>query len=84
MVQRSNISYKEYYGDFPHGPAIKNPPSSAEDAGSVSGWGSKSPQAVKKPSPCPTAEVQAPNNNAAKTPRATTMTQGNQINKHMK
>ena len=29
--------------DFPGGPGVKNPPSKAGDAGSVSGWGTKIP-----------------------------------------
>ena len=27
--------------DFPDGPVVKNPPSNAGDAGSISGWGTK-------------------------------------------
>ena len=32
-------------GEFPGGPVIKDPPSNAEDTGSISGQGNKSPQA---------------------------------------
>ena len=31
-------------GEFPVGPVVKDPPSNAEDTGSVSGQGNKSPQ----------------------------------------
>ena len=31
-------------GEFPGGPVVKDPPSNAEDTGSVSGQGNKSPQ----------------------------------------
>ena len=30
-------------GDFPGGPVAENPPSSAGDAGSIPGWGTKFP-----------------------------------------
>ena len=33
-------------GDFPGGPVVKNPPSNAGDAGSISGQGTKIPQAA--------------------------------------
>ena len=32
--------------DFPGGPAVKNPPSSAWDTGSIPGWGTKIPHAT--------------------------------------
>ena len=32
-------------GEFPGGPVVKDPPSNAEDTGSISGQGKKSPQA---------------------------------------
>ena len=38
-------------GDFPGGPVVKNPPSNAGDAGSISGRGIKIPHATGKLSP---------------------------------
>ena len=39
-------------GDFPGGPVVKNLPSNdAGDAGSISGWGTKIPQATGQVSP---------------------------------
>ena len=32
-------------GDFPGAPVVKTPPSNAEDAGSIPGWGTKIPHA---------------------------------------
>ena len=37
-------------GDFPRGPVVGNPPSSAGDAGSNSGQGGKSPRTMRQPS----------------------------------
>ena len=37
--------------DFPGGPVVKNPPSSAGDVGSVPGWGTKNPDAWGQLSP---------------------------------
>ena len=39
-------------GDFPGGPVVGNPPSSAGDAGSNSGQGGKSPRTMRQPSLC--------------------------------
>ena len=41
-----------YFGDFPGGPVVKNPPSNAGDAGSIPGWGTKIPHATGQLSPC--------------------------------
>ena len=38
-------------GDFPGGPVVKNPPSSAGNADSVSGQGTKIPQATTREAP---------------------------------
>ena len=38
--------------DFPGGPAVKNTPSNAGDAGSIPGWGTKIPHAVGQLSQC--------------------------------
>ena len=40
--------------DFPGGPVVKNPPSSAGDAGSIRGQGTKIPHAVGQLGPCTT------------------------------
>ena len=40
--------------DFPGGPVVKNPPSSAGDAGLIPGWGTKIPHAAGQLSPCTT------------------------------
>ena len=37
--------------DFPGGPVVKNPPSSAGDAGSIPGWGTKIPHTAGQLSP---------------------------------
>ena len=37
--------------DFPSGPVVKNPPSSAGDAGLIPGWGTKIPHAAGQLSP---------------------------------
>ena len=37
--------------DLPGGPVVKNPPSNAEDQGSIPGWGTKIPHASKQLSP---------------------------------
>ena len=39
--------------DFPGGPVLKNLPSNAGDAGSIPGWGTKSPHAVGQLRPEP-------------------------------
>ena len=38
-----------YPKDFPGGPVIKTLPSNAGGAGSITGWGTKSHKALKKP-----------------------------------
>ena len=40
--------------DFPGGPVVKNLPCNVGDAGSVSSWGSKIPQALEQQGPCAT------------------------------
>ena len=40
------------HGDFPGGPVVKNPPSSAGDMSSVPGRGTKIPHAAGHLSPC--------------------------------
>ena len=42
------------WGDFPGGPVVKNPPTDAEDTGSVSGPGTEISHAVEQLSPCAT------------------------------
>ena len=37
---------KEWLGDFPGGPVVKNPPSNAGDVGSIPGRGTKIPHAT--------------------------------------
>ena len=44
-----------YLGDFPGGPAVKNSPCNAGDAGSIPGWRVKIPHASEQPSPCAAA-----------------------------
>ena len=55
--------------DFPGGPVVKNPPSNAEDRGSISDQGTKTPHAMGRLSPCATTKI----------PHATTKTQCIQI-----
>ena len=38
--------------DFPGGPVVRNPPSNAEDVGSIPGQGTKIPHAAGQLSPC--------------------------------
>ena len=38
-------------GDFPGGPAVKNPPSHAGDSCLIPGWGTKTPHALEQLSP---------------------------------
>ena len=40
--------------DFPGGPMVENPPSSAGDTGLISGWGTNIPRATGQLSPCTT------------------------------
>ena len=42
--------------DFPGVPVVKNPPSNAGDAGSIPGWGTKSPHAIEQLSLCTPTE----------------------------
>ena len=46
------ITVKKDCGDFPGGPVVENPPSNAGDAGSIPGWGTKIPHAIRQLSPC--------------------------------
>ena len=39
----SSSFLKDPCGDFPGGPVVKNPPSIAEDAGLIPGWGTDMP-----------------------------------------
>ena len=48
------ITTKPLSGNFPGGPMVKNPPSSAEDSGSIPDWGTKIPYAMGQFSPCAT------------------------------
>ena len=41
--------------DFTGGSVVKNPPGNAGDLGSIPGWGTKIPHALKQLSPCATA-----------------------------
>ena len=50
-------------GGFPGGPVVKNPPSSAKDTGSVSGWGTKIPHDAGQLSTQSTARVKLPHCN---------------------
>ena len=43
-------------GNFPGGPVVKNPPSNAGDAGSISSRGTKIPHATRQLSPCAITE----------------------------
>ena len=43
-------------GDFPGGPVIKNPPSSAGEAGLIPGWGPKTRHVAQQLSPCAATE----------------------------
>ena len=64
------LCYKRQSQDFPGGPAVKNPPSNAGDAGSIPGRGTKIPHATEQLSPHATT----------KSPLTATKTQGSQIN----
>ena len=53
------------WGDFPGGPEVKNPPSSAGDMGSIPGRGTKIPHATGQLSPrATTREMPAPQQRA--------------------
>ena len=41
----------KYFGGLPSDPVVKNPPSNTGDAGSIPGWGTKSPHAAGQLSP---------------------------------
>ena len=43
--------YRREAGGFPGSPVVKNLPSSARDAGSIPGWGTKIPHAAGQLSP---------------------------------
>ena len=49
---------KDSLGDLPGGSVIKNPPSNAEDVGSIPGRGTKIPHALGQPSPHSTGREQ--------------------------
>ena len=50
---RVNVTVKiPQTGDFPGGPVVKNPPSSAGDVDLIPGRGNKIPHAVGQISPC--------------------------------
>ena len=59
-----------YIRDFPGGPVVKNPPSSAGDVGLICGWGTKIPHATVQLSPCTATTKHASHNYRAL--RATT------------
>ena len=42
-----HLSIKSMYWDLPGGPVVKSLPSSAEDAGSIPGWGAKIPHGLQ-------------------------------------
>ena len=48
------MSTKVYFGVFPGGPVVGNPPSNAGDTGSTPGQGSEIPHATGQVSPCAT------------------------------
>ena len=58
---------KKGYRDFPGGPVVKNPPSSAGDAGSIPGRRNKIPHAAGQLSPCITTTKPAHHNYWART-----------------
>ena len=51
-IFHSTKKKKIHCRDFPGGPVVKNPPSSAGDAGSIPGQGTKIPHAAGQLSPC--------------------------------
>ena len=58
-------------GDFPGGPVVKNPPSNAEDAGSIPGRGTKMPHATGQLSLCATTTELVCLNERAHVPQTT-------------
>ena len=60
---------KTWLGDFPGGPVVKNPPYNAGNAGSITGQGTKVPQAVGQLSPCATTTELARLNERARVPQ---------------
>ena len=56
------LKKKKGYRDFPGGPVVKNPPSSAGDAGSIPGRRNKIPHAAGQLSPCITTTKPAHHN----------------------
>ena len=71
---------QEHTEDFPGGPVAKNLTYNIGDMGSIPGQGTKIPHAIGQPSLHATTR-ESPCTKA-KTPRATTNTQRNQINKY--
>ena len=53
--------------DFPGGPVVKNPPSNAEDAGLIPGWGTKISHASGQL--CPHTTTTEPPHSGAHTPQ---------------
>ena len=49
--ERRQMKEKRGFGNFPHGPVIKNPPCSAGNAGLIPSCGTKIPPAVGQLSP---------------------------------
>ena len=76
-------SYKNNRG-FPGGPEVKNPPCNGGDPGSIPGLGAEIPHAGDQPSQCSTTTEPVSHNQSPRTAikslRATTKTQGSQIN----
>ena len=50
-IDEISVLIKEIQRNSPGGPVVKNPPSNAEDMGSISGWGTTFPHASDQPSP---------------------------------
>ena len=50
-VDEISVLIKEIQRNSLGGPVVKNPPSNAEDMGSISGWGTTFPHASDQPSP---------------------------------
>ena len=55
-ITRKNLALRSIFsdfqiialGDFPGGPVVKNPPSSADGEGLIPGWGTKIPHATEQ------------------------------------
>ena len=65
------LEHEKCLWDFPGGPVVMNPPSTAGDAGSIPGWGTKIPHAVGQLSPHPTATELVHLNERARVPQTT-------------